>query len=782
MRRIASVLSSSSKRPDSTPDDAPSSSSSPARRKSSRRFFGTLNRITVSTERTSTRPLEPAHSSSASSTGSVSLRTPEDDRIGHLAPHGGPSPSRKAWIPWLTPKKTDLQTRSQRPTSFWSDSLSSVPSPTAPPAQSRIVPDHQSTESDDETSDDSSSSESEAPPRPFPAARSDSTNRPFTPIGFLNALTMNSIQPTFSPPPLLHYPNVPIFPRSSNGSRSLPFCDTMESTMHRKRLLHRLQRGHLTTADQRLLATIGRRTPSAAQRRTLVQPEEGERYDLKHVRSSSLGLKQWIARPYFEERCLVSVPDEAGTVVWTTIKGSGFGVWALEVSETIELMAGLTDAEDSLPIGTSAATAPNSSPVHSRKCLTRESAVKSVIINHSICQASLTPMGKIVPYKAEPSPLRGESRPSDPPVSSPSEVMTPAPTAAVSSSRRGVRFAENVDKEDQVPLGYILRHRKRREEKTLFLQREQVRREHEEEKLRHEAERQQWEKEKRQWQKEKRALEETKRQKQYAEVIAAARVRREGFQTSPSSQAKEQDRKPYEAYSRPSYDPRRQVESPSHSGSPHTRNDSRPSSRQGSVRQPENAGPLTSRPVSAPSVISSEDVRTRISRNNGRASVISESSHRPITSPVFPYGWPVVPPMPQMLPMPAFSPVQAVPIMPQFPISMPLLPPTAPFMRQQYDRSRSPDSSSRGVVQSRSAERPPHSADRTSPPSHRRSSSDDYGGRNSTPHPQPQRSSSLAPTRPAYPMHSSSPGPQRASTPSSSHRKPYAARRQTATS
>jgi hypothetical protein len=279
-------------------------------------------------------------------------------------------------------------------------------------------------------------------------------------------------------------------------------------------------------------------------------------------------------------------------------------------------------------------------------------------------------------------------------------------------------------------------------------------------------------------------LEETKRQKQYADEIAAARVRREGFHTLPSSQAREQDRKPHEAYSRPSYDPRRQVESPSHSRSPQARIDSPSSSRQGSLPQPENASPITSRPVSAPSVISSEDVRTRISRNNRRASVISESSQRPIISPVFPYGWPPVPPMPQILPMPAFSPVQAVPIIPQFPINMPLLPPTAPFMRQQYDRSRSPDSSSRGVVQSRSAERPPHSADRTSPPSHRRSSSDDYGGRNSTPHPQPQpqRSSSLAPARPGYPMHSSSPAAsQRAPTPSSSHRKPYAARRQTAT-
>jgi hypothetical protein len=362
--------------------------------------------------------------------------------------------------------------------------------------------------------------------------------------------------------------------------------------------------------------------------------------------------------------------------------------------------------------------------------------------------------------------------------------MTPASTAAVSSSRRGVRFAENVDKEDQVPLGYILRHRKRREEKTLFLQRERARREHEEEKLRHDAERQQWEKEKRQWQKEKRVIEDAKRQKQYAEEIAAARVRRETQHSLHSSQAKEQDRAYSEAYSRPSYDPRRQVESTSHSRASHARNDSSSSSRQGSLLQPENASPLASHPVSVPSVTSSEDVRARITQNNWRASMLSDSSQLPVTPPIFPYGWSPVPPMPQMLPIPAFSPVQAMPIMPQFPMNMPLLPPTAPFMRQQYERSRSPDSSSRGIVQSRSVERPPHSTGRTSPSSHRRCSSDDYGGRNSMPRSQSQtNNSSLATRRPSHLMHTSPPVAfQRTSTISSAHGKLYTTRRQTTAS
>ena len=360
--------------------------------------------------------------------------------------------------------------------------------------------------------------------------------------------------------------------------------------------------------------------------------------------------------------------------------------------------------------------------------------------------------------------------------------MAPPSTATVSSSRRGVRFAENVEKEDQVPLGYILRHKKRREEKILFLQREQERREHEEEKLKHEVERQHWEQEKRQWLKEKRTMEDAKRQKHFAKEIAAARARREYLYALPSSQAREQDRKLGEAYSRPTYDPRRQIEHPSQTQPSHSRIDSSSSSKQGSVPQSENVGPLASRPGSMYSFASSEDIRPRISYNSRRGSIISESSQRSVASPIFTYGWPPVPPLPQVLPMPVFSPIQAMPMMPQFPVNMPLLPPAAPFMRQQYDKSRSRDlPPPRGTGQSRSAERPTLS-DHVSPQSrHHRSSSDDYGGRKSPAHSHTQTNNSLVPSRPAHPMHTSSlDSSHRVPVTSSMYQKPYAARRQTA--
>src|SRR6266702_252672 len=389
--------------------------------------------------------------------------------------------------------------------------------------------------------------------------------------------------------------------------------------------------------------------------------------------------------------------------------------------------------------------------------------------------------GKHVPYKAVPSPLRYDRGPSEPPTSpSSTEAMTPASTSTVSSSRRGVRFAESVDKEDQVPLGYILRHKKRREEKALFIQQERERRQHDEERQKHEAERQQWEQEKRQWQKERRALEEAKRQKQYTEEIAAARVRRESHYALPSTQAREQDRRAREAYSRPVYDPRKQAEYSSQTHSLRSRNDSSSSSRQGSLPRSESAGPHTSRPTSTHSISSSEDVRARASRNSRRGSMISESSQRSAPSSFFVYVWPPVPPISQIPPIPIFPSMQIMPVVPQFTMDTPLLPPTAPFMRQQYGRSRSRDSSpSRGTGPS-PGERPQRSSDPVPPkPRHHRSSSDEYGGRNSPARSHTQMSNSSTHPRPGYSRSGASP---RASMPSSMPKQTLTPRRQTALS
>ena len=67
-----------------------------------------------------------------------------------------------------------------------------------------------------------------------------------------------------------------------------------------------------------------------------------------------------------------------------------------------------------------------------------------------------------------PSPLRNHHDPSKTSLKQPSS----APPQTV---KRGVRFAEE-DKEDQIPIGYVMRVKKQREAKARFLRDEKERR------------------------------------------------------------------------------------------------------------------------------------------------------------------------------------------------------------------------------------------------------------------------------------------------------------------
>src|SRR6202022_3150997 len=87
-----------------------------------------------------------------------------------------------------------------------------------------------------------------------------------------------------------------------------------------------------------------------------------------------------------------------------------------------------------------------------------------------------------------PSPLRIEHSPSPLPLLASDPLPESHSMPAIANAKRGVRFAED-DKEDQIPLGYVLRIRKRREEKAKFLQEEKERRAFEQERARQDEER-----------------------------------------------------------------------------------------------------------------------------------------------------------------------------------------------------------------------------------------------------------------------------------------------------
>jgi hypothetical protein len=103
-----------------------------------------------------------------------------------------------------------------------------------------------------------------SPPRPPLHLRSPSP-LPVSPHKSLHSLTTSALSPTFSAPPLLHLPNVPLFPRSANSISSLPHQETMASTLHRTQILRRLARRDLTVSEERSIAHFTSRRTSPAQ-------------------------------------------------------------------------------------------------------------------------------------------------------------------------------------------------------------------------------------------------------------------------------------------------------------------------------------------------------------------------------------------------------------------------------------------------------------------------------------------------------------------------------------
>jgi len=253
-----------------------------------------------------------------------------------------------------------------------------------------------------------------------------------------------------------------------------------------------------------------------------------------------------------------------------------------------------------------------------------------------------------------------------------------------------------------------LRIKKKREERARFLQEEKERRafeeeraRQEEERLRREAERREWEKEKKAWEKEKKAMEEERRQRQYAEEVVAARIRREaarsGFYVPPPTHETSAPRLRESNSARSTLDiphiPRRQSSEPAvmvgGSGSPYgaSPTSSNPPSANGG--SPAASGYFSSRPPSinsANTTLSSAEDLQQHRKNAGKRS--SSGSDHPLrqggdrTSQSYYPAWStshLVPPVP---PMPSYH------------MNMPLLPPTPPFMMEQNRRSHSPNSRS----------------------------------------------------------------------------------------
>ncbi|KAJ7498826.1 hypothetical protein FB451DRAFT_11685 [Mycena latifolia] len=210
-------------------------------------------------------------------------------------------------------------------------------------------------------------------------------------------------------------------------------------------------------------------------------------------------------------------------------------------------------------------------------------------------------------------------------------------------------------------------------------------------------------------------MEEERKQRIYAEEVAAARIRREqqragggyganktGVLAASSSTVSLRDERNKDSgkYSRPFHDqqgPRRQVSEPAVPQHANTPSSSPHTSSPGSSRPPSVAGHQTgsigrasSRPPSV-HTSSSEDARQPTNTSAGkRSSMASLPGKHPSFDRSSTYSmWSAS--NPTLL-------VPPVPPVPMYTMDMPLLPPTPPFMLQQYPRPRSQNSqsSSRG--------------------------------------------------------------------------------------
>ncbi|CAA7259844.1 unnamed protein product [Cyclocybe aegerita] len=672
---------------------------------------------------------DPAHSS-ASSSGSASVQTPDDDHHDHL----GRADTKRSWKSWLAGKRTVSNTKQAPlptqvrieapPVPDWHSHH--LPSPFLHPAPPKPPPHPVPPDDSDEDESDHDHSEAHSFSPPTSPAVPIHPPTPGRARDNLRLLTTNALTPPPPVSPFIQYTNGPVFPRSTNRSSLLPRQPSTRVNLLKKQLLSSLDTAVPSSPNMAAIMPFASRpSPSPAQPLPSSFPDIARPTSTIKIFSSSSGVRAWVARPCFEERNLIYLANQAGGIDVRPIS-SLFAIAALEYSEHLDVMAdpdflsspappenGVFDAwsptEPTIPATESHArtleAAPTSAPAHSRNS-----------------------------YTSVPSPLRNEHTPS-----SPKETTPAAKPVRRSSVKRVVRFAEDDsdDGDDGVPL-HIVRMKKMREQKAKFLRQEQLKRAKEEEEERRRKEQEALEVERK-----RVAAEKEKREKEkalYAEAVTAARMRaettraggipslnattsanllgpspsftslRDSERNRPPDSRRYSARSPHDSLPVPAL-PRREASDPvSPSSYFHYPSDSSPtSSRPPSIGH----SPVSphSRPPSTYSAhtSSSEDVRQQSGsrRNSTTAAVAAGAIGMGVGGMNGGMGMGIgmgvpsmygLPPMIMSYPTwtgsnPNLQYVPPVPAFPDFVQDMPLLPPTAPFMKQPYERRSSRNSS-----------------------------------------------------------------------------------------
>lgn len=344
MRRLAAIFtpkrSSKSEASDVTPSESQHSQHNAHTNKSKLKargsFLRSLSRTGTSDSAPHAEPPLPqvntgAYSSASSSSGGP--HTPDDDRASLFRNKSGNS-----WLP--NPWPTDARSPNEPYPTKPKDRLPIGQHEAILTVRDPSLPRHSRDDTDEDTSSEESS-ESEGPAL---------LSTIMSPIDYLRTLTVNATQPPFSPPPLLHIPGCPVFPRSCNSSHALQRDETLHSSMLKRRLLHRLEQGKLSRSDEHFLRSFANRRRPPPEKRSSLGLDDTALKERDRLTMYSQGLKHWIERPCFEERLVLYMPSsETGEIVMRGIVGTNLGVAELEFSEGIEALAGLYEPFDPPP-------------------------------------------------------------------------------------------------------------------------------------------------------------------------------------------------------------------------------------------------------------------------------------------------------------------------------------------------------------------------------------------------------------------------------------------------
>ncbi|EAU84838.2 hypothetical protein CC1G_00357 [Coprinopsis cinerea okayama7 len=658
-----------------------------------------------STPHLSSASSDPSSHSSGSSSGSASLsiQTPDDD-------HSPPAPlarsqTKRSWKAWIGGRRSaslkhrdrkDKDTVDDHKLPDWDPlSLPVPPSLLHPTFQSSSLTDvtddemHISSVSDFDPSSRHRSAASATYPIPSPSPLAAKHN--------LRISIKNSLVTSTHGGPFIQPATGPIYPRSCNRSRLLTGRrQSLHSVMLKKRLLRRID-DHiqgLTPLEEASILPFGSK-PTPVE---LVTPSVSEYNDCYPDKTASIlsscpGLRQWICRPCFEDRFVIYLAADGGEILCKPVSSS-YAVAALEYSEVLDVMV---DPDFELPSDKETISDPPSPPPEPISTIKDTPSVPSLQV---VPNPSFNPRRHS--HTTIPSPLRIEHSLSDPVMPSTGtskqldqpqqETAAKKLTVGVTPVKRVVRFVED-DDDDGVPL-HLLRMKKKREERSKFLRQERQRRMREalEQQQRREAEaREAREREQKRLAKEKERKE--REQRLYADQIAASRQRSEQARAG--------------AYALSSSSSSSLLVSPLATSANPERNSPRtmPSSYSSPRREPSEFGVHgsssggsrpSSRPASTYSV-SSEEARSPGSRRNS----LTPSMNGSMRGMSHPY--------------PTWSgssqSLSSVPVMPQLAAfaaannDMPLLPPTAPFMKQYSNRQSSPGPDSRRGASSSSERR-----------------------------------------------------------------------------